>query len=118
MHLWAIPRDRVFREGGIVLLFLSLAVLATWPLAADMAGSTLLGQDTLSHLWTVNWVTRHAFEPSWIFGGNISKDCRQARSSRFRSTNRSRWSGRHGTVGQSSTVSAHSSPRGPRCSSW
>jgi hypothetical protein len=71
MHLWAIPRDRVFREAGIVLLFLSLAVLATWPLAADMAGSTLLGQDTLSHLWTVNWVTRHAFEPSQIFGGNI-----------------------------------------------
>lgn len=64
-------RAPVLREAGIVVLFLSLAVLATWPLAADMTGSTLLGQDTMSHLWTVNWVTRHAFEPSQIFGGNI-----------------------------------------------
>jgi hypothetical protein len=59
------------REAGIVLLFLALAVLATWPLAADMTGGTLAGQDTMSHLWTVNWVTRHLFEPGQIFGGNI-----------------------------------------------
>jgi hypothetical protein len=62
---------RVLREAGIVLLFFALAVLATWPLGADIGGQTLRGQDTMSHLWTVNWVTRHLLEPGQIFGGNV-----------------------------------------------
>lgn len=64
-------RSRILREAGVVLLFLSLAGLATWPLPADMTGTTLLGRDPLIDLWTVNWVVRHAFEPSQIFEGNI-----------------------------------------------
>jgi hypothetical protein len=61
----------IVRELAAVLLFLGLAVLSTWPLAADLAGTALLGQDTISHLWTVNWLTRHLFEPGQIYGGNI-----------------------------------------------
>jgi hypothetical protein len=35
-----------------------------------MRGTTLLGRDPLIDLWTVHWVTRHAFEPV-MFQGNI-----------------------------------------------
>jgi hypothetical protein len=61
----------IVRELGVVLLFLGVAALSTWPLAADIAGTTLLGQDTISHLWTVNWLARHAFDPGQFFGGNV-----------------------------------------------
>ena len=71
MERTASLRVGILRETPVVVLFLALAVLATWPLAADLGGQTLLGQDTMSHLWTVNWVTRHLFEPDKVFGGNV-----------------------------------------------
>lgn len=62
---------RLLREAAIVVLFLALAALATWPLVMDLRGRTLGGRDPLIDLWTVHWLSSHLFEPSQIFAGNI-----------------------------------------------
>lgn len=63
--------ERVVRELGIALLFLALATLSTWPLVLDLRERTLDGRDPLIDLWTLHWLSDHAFEPSQIFQGNI-----------------------------------------------
>lgn len=60
------------------MFFLALAVLATRPLAFDLRGATLRGPDPLIDLWTVHWLTGHAFEPAQLFGGNVFAPFRHA----------------------------------------
>src|SRR6185369_13141253 len=59
------------REISVFLLFAAWAVVVTRPLAFRIATHTLPGPDPLSHLWMVNWLTGHAFQPSQLFHGNI-----------------------------------------------
>jgi len=59
------------REASVFLLFAVWAALVTRPLAFRMTTHTLPGPDPLSHLWMVNWLTGHAFQPSQLFHGNI-----------------------------------------------
>lgn len=65
------PLHRVLADLGVVAFFLLLALVATWPLATDLGGQTLAGLDPLIDLWTVHWLSGHAFHPREIFGGNI-----------------------------------------------
>jgi hypothetical protein len=62
---------RIAAEAGIAFFFLAVAVVATRPLAFDLAGATLRGPDPLIDLWTVHWLTGHALEPGQLFGGNV-----------------------------------------------
>ena len=59
------------RSAAVFAFFLAYAIFATRPLAFHGATETLIGADPLSHLWTVTWLTGHAFEPSRIFQGNV-----------------------------------------------
>jgi hypothetical protein len=59
------------RSAAAFLFFLAYAIFATRPLAFHPASATLIGADPLSHLWTMNWLTSHAFDPSRIFHGNV-----------------------------------------------
>ena len=59
------------REIGVFLLFAAWAAVVTRPLALRMTTHILPGPDPISHLWMVNWLTGHAFQPSQIFHGNI-----------------------------------------------
>lgn len=52
-------------------LFVAMAIVATRPLVTDLSGHTLVGPDPLIDLWTLDWLTSHAGQPSEIFGGNI-----------------------------------------------
>lgn len=71
MHTWAERLRSAGREAALALFFLVLAAIATRPLILDLGGQTLGGPDPLIDLWTVHWLTSHAFEPSQIFEGNI-----------------------------------------------
>lgn len=62
---------RLFKEAAIVLLFLALAALGTWPLVTDLRDQMLGGRDPLIDLWTVHWLSTHLFEPGQVFAGNI-----------------------------------------------
>jgi hypothetical protein len=53
------------------VFFLLLAAWATRPLVTDLAGRTLRGPDPLIDLYTLHWLTSHAFEPARLFGGNV-----------------------------------------------
>src|SRR6187549_1138935 len=66
----AIIRDPM-RSAAAFVFFLAYAIFATRPLAFHPASATLIGADPLSHLWTMNWLTAHAFEPARIFHGNV-----------------------------------------------
>lgn len=66
----SIPRT-VLRESLIALFFLALAAVATRPLVLHLADRTLPGPDPLIDLWTVHWLSGHAFRPSELFDGNI-----------------------------------------------
>jgi hypothetical protein len=57
-------------EIAIVLLFVAMAVLATRPLVADLFDRTLAYGDPYVDLWTVDWLSKHFFEPSLVFQGN------------------------------------------------
>jgi len=59
------------REASVFLLFAVWAMVVTRPLAFRITTHTLPGPDPLSHLWMVNWLTGHAFQPGQIFHGNI-----------------------------------------------
>jgi hypothetical protein len=59
------------REASVLLFFLALAILYSWPLGADMTGRTLWGLDPMIDLYTVHWLASHAFEPQQLFAGNI-----------------------------------------------
>ena len=59
------------KSAAAFVFFLAYAILATRPLAFHPATHTLIGPDPLSHLWTVSWLTGHAFDPVRIFQGNI-----------------------------------------------
>jgi hypothetical protein len=61
----------VAREAGVFLLFAAWAAVVTRPLALRMTTHMLPGPDPISHLWMVNWLTGHAFQPGQIFQGNI-----------------------------------------------
>jgi hypothetical protein len=43
----------------------------TRPLVFRLTTHMLPGPDPISHLWMVNWLTGHAFQPGQIFQGNI-----------------------------------------------
>jgi hypothetical protein len=58
-------------EGAIVLFFLLLAAFAVRPILADPARSTLASGDPFVDLWTIDWLSKHFFEPGQIFQGNI-----------------------------------------------
>jgi hypothetical protein len=59
------------REVGVFLLFAAWAAVVTRPLALRLTTHMLPGPDPISHLWMVNWITGHAFQPGQIFQGNI-----------------------------------------------
>jgi hypothetical protein len=59
------------REIGVLLLFAAWAAVVTRPLVLRLTTHMLPGPDPISHLWMVNWITGHAFQPSQIFHGNI-----------------------------------------------
>jgi hypothetical protein len=59
------------RETLVLGFFAILAVVATRPLVADLAGTTLVGPDPLIDLWTVNWVSGHLLKPEELYGGNV-----------------------------------------------
>jgi hypothetical protein len=61
---------RAATELAIVLLFVALAVLATRPLVAQLFDRTLIYGDPYVDLWTVDWLSKHFFEPSQVFQGN------------------------------------------------
>jgi hypothetical protein len=61
----------LLREAGVFLLFAVWAAVVTRPLLFRMTTHMLPGPDPISHLWMVNWLTGHAFEPTQIFHGNI-----------------------------------------------
>ena len=56
---------------GVFLLFAAWAAVVTRPLALRLTTHMLPGPDPISHLWMVNWITGHAFQPGQIFQGNI-----------------------------------------------
>ena len=56
---------------GVFLLFVAWAAVVTRPLALRMTTHMLPGPDPISHLWMVNWLTGHAFQPTQLFHGNI-----------------------------------------------
>jgi hypothetical protein len=62
---------RFLREAGVFGLFAAWAAVVTRPLAFRMTTHSLPGPDPLSHLWMVNWLTSHAFDPHQLFQGNI-----------------------------------------------
>jgi hypothetical protein len=73
-HVWVRLQPtalRLLREAAVVSFFLGLSVLATRPLAADLAGQQLAGPDPLHHMWSLNWTSGHLLEPSRFFHGNI-----------------------------------------------
>ena len=59
------------REAGVVCFFAGLAVLFTWPLAADLWGRTLSGPDPMHHMWSIHWTSGHLLDPGRFFHGNI-----------------------------------------------
>jgi len=62
---------RLAAEVLAAVFFLGLAVVATRPLAAHL-GTHLVGAgDPVVDLWTINWLTRHFFQSSQVFQGNI-----------------------------------------------
>ena len=59
------------REAGVILFFLVLAALTIRPIVLDPAHLTLASGDPMVDLWTVDWLSKHFFEPARIFQGNI-----------------------------------------------
>jgi hypothetical protein len=57
-------------EIAVVLLFVAMAVLATRPLVAHLFDRTLAYGDPYVDMWTVDWLSKHFFEPSLVFQGN------------------------------------------------
>jgi hypothetical protein len=74
------PRDglrrsfasRLARGAGVILLFLALTVLMTWPQAAHMATYVGNSDDPLLSIWRMAWIA-HALPrfPLELFNGNI-----------------------------------------------
>jgi hypothetical protein len=75
---WRAFGRAVLREGGVALLFLCLAALATRPLAGDLRGRTLAGPDPVIDLWTLHWLSGHLLDPGQLFEGNIFYPARHA----------------------------------------
>src|SRR5262245_21159116 len=65
-------------EAGVVVLFASLSLFATRPLAADLRGQTLQGADPAIYIWTVNWLSGHLLHPAQLFEGNVYHPVRHA----------------------------------------
>ena len=64
-------RRAAIRETLAALFFLVLAAVATRPLAWRLSSHTLPGPDPAIDLWTLHWLSEHAFAPSQLFEGNI-----------------------------------------------
>jgi hypothetical protein len=69
--VWSEQRAFVLRHATPIIFFFLLAAAATWPLATDLRGRTLVGPDPMIDLWTVHWLASHALSPSTLFAGNI-----------------------------------------------
>jgi hypothetical protein len=62
---------RLATEIVVAVFFVLLAILATRPLAAHLDTHVVGAGDPIVDLWTIDWLTRHFFESSRIFQGNI-----------------------------------------------
>ena len=82
-------RDRsqhrpLWRHWSLLLVYVGLAVLATWPLAARLTTHLPTGTDTLSHYWN-GWATLQAlhngrslyFSPDIFYPGDLRFVCVQ-----------------------------------------
>jgi hypothetical protein len=68
-----VPNHHTRRILAAPAAFLLLAVMHTWPLAADLSHwSRIDNGDGALNIWTVSWVAQHlAHDPARLFEGNI-----------------------------------------------
>jgi len=69
---------RLLREACVALFFLTLAAIATRPLALDAGRSMFVGPDPVIDLWTLHWSSGHLFSPAQLFHGDIFHPVRYA----------------------------------------